>query len=54
MRYDCIIIGSGPAGLSAAINLKTYNQNSNLGMYENIRYKTEVVWYYGEVSGSSK
>lgn len=26
MRYDCIIIGSGPAGLSAAINLKTYNK----------------------------
>ena len=27
MRYDCIIIGSGPAGLSAAINLKTYNKS---------------------------
>ena len=27
MRYDCIIIGSGPAGLSAAINLKIYNKN---------------------------
>lgn len=27
MRYDCIIIGSGPAGLSAAINLKTYQKN---------------------------
>lgn len=27
MRYDCIIIGSGPAGLSAAINLKTYDKN---------------------------
>ncbi len=27
MRYDCIIIGSGPAGLSAAINLKVYNKN---------------------------
>ncbi len=26
MRYDCIIIGSGPAGLSAAINLKIYNK----------------------------
>ena len=25
--YDCIIIGSGPSGLSAAINLKTYNKN---------------------------
>ncbi len=27
MRYDCIIIGSGPAGLSAAMNLKTYEKN---------------------------
>ena len=27
MRYDCVIIGSGPAGLSAAINLKTYHKN---------------------------
>lgn len=25
--YDCIVIGTGPAGLSAAINLKTYNKN---------------------------
>ena len=25
--HDCIIIGSGPAGLSAAINLKNYNKN---------------------------
>ena len=27
MRYDSIIIGSGPAGLSAAINLKIHNKN---------------------------
>lgn len=25
--YDCIIIGTGPAGLSAALNLKTYKKN---------------------------
>ena len=27
MRYDSIIIGSGPAGLSAAMNLKIHNKN---------------------------
>ena len=27
MRYDCIIIGSGPAGLSAAMNLKIHKKN---------------------------
>uniref|UniRef100_UPI0040571D95 NAD(P)/FAD-dependent oxidoreductase n=1 Tax=Agathobacter sp. TaxID=2021311 RepID=UPI0040571D95 len=27
MRYDCIIIGSGPAGLSAAMNLNTYKKD---------------------------
>lgn len=25
--YDCIIIGTGPGGLSAALNLKTYKKN---------------------------
>lgn len=25
--YDCIIIGTGPAGLSTALNLKTYGKN---------------------------
>ena len=25
--YDCIIVGTGPAGLSAALNLKTYNKD---------------------------
>ena len=25
--YDCIIIGTGPAGLSAALNLQTYKKN---------------------------
>ena len=27
MRYDCIIIGSGPAGLSAAMNLSIHKKN---------------------------
>ena len=28
--YDCIIIGTGPAGLSAALNLKTYKKQVHL------------------------
>lgn len=49
MRYDCIIIGSGPAGLSAAINLKTYNKNflwfGNAGMSEKVQ-KAELINNY--------
>ena len=29
--YDCIIIGTGPAGLSAALNLKTYKKKALYG-----------------------
>lgn len=49
MRYDCIIIGSGPAGLSAAINLKTYNKNflwfGNAMLSEKVQ-KAEMVTNY--------
>lgn len=57
MRYDSIIIGSGPAGLSAAINLKTYNKNflwfGNAQMSEKVQKAEKVVNYPGmpEVTG---
>ena len=51
MRYECIIIGSGPAGLSAAINLKTYQKNflwfGNAAMSEKVQKAEKVVNYPG-------
>lgn len=51
MRYDCIIIGSGPAGLSAAINLKTYQKNflwfGNANMSEKVQKAEKIVNYPG-------
>lgn len=56
MRYDCIIIGSGPAGLSAAINLKTYNKNflwfGNATLSEKVE-KAELVNNYPGLYGVS-
>lgn len=56
MRYDCIIIGSGPAGLSAAINLKTYNKNflwfGNAALSEKVE-KAELVNNYPGLYGIS-
>lgn len=57
MRYDCIIIGSGPAGLSAAINLKIYNKQilwfGNANLSDKVEKAEEVNNYPGmpEVSG---
>ena len=49
MRYDCIIIGSGPAGLSAAMNLKTYNKSflwfGNANLSDKVE-KAEIVSNY--------
>lgn len=54
MRYDCIIIGSGPAGLSAAINLKTYEKNflwfGNAKLSEKVE-KAELVNNYPGLPG---
>ena len=56
MRYDCIIIGSGPAGLSAAINLKTYNKNflwfGNASLSDKVE-KAELVNNYPGLYGVS-
>lgn len=55
---DCIIIGSGPAGLSAAINLKTYNKDFVWFGSKNLSVKVakaeKIVNYPGfpEITGS--
>lgn len=58
MRYDCIIIGSGPAGLSAAINLKTYNKNylwfGNASLSEKVEKAERVDNYPGMYGVSGK
>ena len=54
MRYDCIIIGSGPAGLSAAINLRTYQKNflwfGNANLSDKVE-KAELVNNYPGLPG---
>ena len=37
--YDSIIIGTGPAGLSAALNLKTYKKGFYLVWFEEPKRK---------------
>ena len=39
MRYDIAIVGSGPAGLSAAINAKIRNKNIIVFGTESLSYK---------------
>lgn len=56
MRYDCIIIGSGPAGLSAAINLTTYQKKflwfGDANLSEKVE-KAELVNNYPGLPGVS-
>lgn len=51
MRYDCIIIGTGPAGLSAAITLKIRNKSvlvvGNKDISEKVAKAHEIQNYLG-------
>ncbi len=56
MRYDCIIIGSGPAGLSAAINLRIHNKSVlwfGNSMLSDKLEKAELVNNYPGLYGST-
>ena len=55
--YDCIIIGTGPAGLSAALNLKTYKK----GLYGSVPkilsdkvQKAEKTYKLSGISGADR
>ena len=49
--YDCIIIGTGPAGLSAALNLKTYKKSfvwfGSKSLSDKVRKAEKITNYTG-------
>ena len=49
--YDCIIIGTGPAGLSAALNLKTYKKSfvwfGSKSLSDKVRKAEKITNYLG-------
>ena len=58
MIYDCIIIGSGPAGISAAVTLKIHNKNFILfgskNLSEKINKAEKILNYPGIPSVSGR
>lgn len=56
--YDCLIIGTGPGGLSAALNLKTYQKNfvwfGSKNLSEKVTKAEKITNYPGftEISGA--
>ena len=58
MIYDCIVIGTGPAGISASITLKIHNKNflllGNKKLSEKINKAERILNYPGLPSISGK
>ena len=58
MIYDCAVIGTGPAGLSAALNLKIHNKNflwfGSKALSEKIRKAEQILNYPGFYAASGE
>ena len=53
-RYDIAIIGTGPAGLEAAITAKIRNKKIILFGNKNLSLKVEKAQYDSELSGTAR